>query len=232
MPDIRINALNGKEFGAYTALPKGGHGPGLIVIQEIFGVNAVMRQICDDFAAKGFLAVCPDLYWRQEPDVQLTDKTASEWEHALALCNAFDAEAGTRDLLATLAHIRRMPGCGGKVGAIGYCLGGKLAFLMATRSDADCTISYYGVGLESLLNEWHDIRLPLMMHMGEADEFATAPGREKILGTVARNPVVTAHTYPGAKHAFARPGGQNYHPEAAALANKRTEEFLTQHLLA
>ena len=86
-------------------------------------------------ATKGYLALCPDLFWRQQPDIQLTDKSPAEWDRAFELYKGFDVEAGVRDLLATLAHLRSMPGCSGKVGAVGYCLGGKLAYLMAARSD-------------------------------------------------------------------------------------------------
>src|ERR1700733_9211854 len=165
MPDIKIKSLEGKEFGAYCAVPKNGNGPGLIVIQEIFGVNAAMRQICDGFAAKGYVAVCPDLFWRQQPGIQITDKTPAEWDRAMELYKNFDAEAGVRDLLSTLAHVRGMKGCSGKVGSVGYCLGGRLSFLMATRSDVDAAVSYYGVGLDQLLDEVHDIRMPVLLHI-------------------------------------------------------------------
>src|SRR6201996_6579398 len=179
MPDVKIPSLHGKEFGAYCAMPASGSGPGLIVIQEIFGVNAGMRKICDDFASKGYIAVCPDLFWRQQPGVQLTDKTPAEWERAFELYKGFDVEAGVRDLLATLAHIRAMKGCSGKVGAVGYCLGGKLAYLMAARSDVDATVSYYGVGLDKMLDEIHDIRMPLMLHIAALDSYCPPPVRQK-----------------------------------------------------
>lgn len=230
MPDITIKSLDGKEFGAYCAMPKGNNGAGLLVIQEIFGVNAAMRAICDDFAAKGYVAVCPDLFWRQEPGVQITDQTAAEWDRAFALYKAFDVEAGLRDLLAALAHLRRMPGCNGKVGTVGYCLGGKLAYMMAARSDVDAAVGYYGVGLETMLDEVHDIRMPLMLHIAELDKFCAPDIRAKILRSVARNPKIVAHTYPNADHAFARPNGQNYNEAAATLANQRTADFLAWHL--
>src|SRR5262249_42138677 len=124
-----------------------------------------MRGMCDDFAKKGYIAVCPDLFWRQQPGVQLTDKSPAEWDRAFELYKAFDVEAGVRDLLAALAHVRNIKGCSGKVGAVGYCLGGKLAYLMAARSDADATVSYYGVGLDEMLGEIYDIRAPLLLHI-------------------------------------------------------------------
>lgn len=234
MTDITIKALNGQSFGAYCAAPKSAngaksHGSGIIVIQEIFGVNATMRGICDDLAARGYLAVCPDLFWRQQAGVQLTDKTPEEWQRAFELFSGFDVEGGVRDLLSTLAHVRRMPECGGKVGAVGFCLGGKLAWLMASRSDVDCAVGYYGVGLEGMLHETHDIRMPLMLHIAELDEYAPPEAQKKILSGVARNHAITTHTYQ-AGHAFAREGGKNYDQTAADLANKRTLEFFAKNL--
>jgi len=230
MPDVKIKSLDDREFGGYFAAPSNKHGPGIVVIQEIFGVNAAMRQICDDLASKGYLAVCPDLFWRQQPGVQLTDKTPAEWERAFELYKGFDVEAGVRDLLSTLAHVRSMPGCSGKVGAIGYCLGGKLAYLMASRSDVDAAVSYYGVGLEELTDEIHDIRMPFMMHVAGADKFSTPQTRDKLLSAVKKNHIITNFVYENMNHAFARPNGQDYNAEAAELANKRTIDFFAKHL--
>lgn len=230
MPDITIKSLEGKDFSAYCAMPPSGKGPGLIVIQEIFGVNAGMRQICDRFASLGYIAVCPDLFWRQQPGIQITDKTPAEWDRAMELFKGFNVEAGVRDLLSTLAHMRKMNGNSGKVGAVGYCLGGKMAWLMAARSDVDATVGYYGVGLDQMLDEVHEIRAPLMLHMAALDSYAPPPVREKILKAIARNPVISAHIYEGADHAFARPNGVNYNAEAATLANQRTEAFFAEYL--
>ena len=125
MPDMKIKSLEEKEFGGYYAAPASNRGAGVLVIQEIFGVNAAMRRICDDYAAKGYLALCPDLFWRQQPGVQLTDKTEQEWNRAFELYKNFDVEAGLRDLLSSLAHLRSMPGCNGKVGSVDFCSGGQ-----------------------------------------------------------------------------------------------------------
>lgn len=230
MPDITISSFDGKSFGGYCAMPASGSGPGMIVIQEIFGVNANMRKICDDFAAKGYIAICPDLFWRQQAGIQLTDKTPAEWDRAMELYNGFDAEAGTRDLLSTLGHIRTMKGCSGKIGCVGYCLGGKMAYLMATRSDVDATVSYYGVGLDKMLDEVRDIRMPLILHIAALDKYAPEPVRQKIIKSVSRNPVIKVYVYEGADHAFARINGQNYNKEAADLANERTDKFFAEYL--
>jgi carboxymethylenebutenolidase len=230
MPDIEIRTLEGKTFGAYCAMPKSNQGPGLIVIQEIFGVNANMRKICDDYAAKGYVAVCPDLFWRQKPGVQITDKTPAEWDQAMELYKGFDVEAGVRDLLSTLAHVRGMPGCSGKVGAVGFCLGGKLAFLMATRSDVDASSCYYGVELDKYISEVPDIRMPTLIHIAELDSYCPEAVRQRLLKAFSKNPAVSAYVYEGADHAFARIGGQHYNEAAAKLAHERTATLFERYL--
>ena len=230
MADITIKSLEGKSFGGYCALPTGGRGPGLIVIQEIFGVNSAMRELCDAYASKGYIAICPDLFWRLQPGIQLNPKEPAEMDAAMDLFKQFDAEAAMRDLLSTLGHIRAMPACAGKVGAVGYCLGGKLAFLMAARSDVEAAVSYYGVGLDQLLDEVHDIRMPLIVDIAGLDSHVPPPVRDKIVAALARNPAITAYVYPEADHGFARPHGRTYNAAAAELANQRTDAFFAKNL--
>ncbi|WP_454018210.1 dienelactone hydrolase family protein [Azospirillum sp. Marseille-Q6669] len=231
MTDISIPAGDGGSFSAYVAKPAGGGpAPGLVVIQEIFGVNQVMRDLCDGFAAQGWLVVCPDLFWRQEPGVQITDKTQEEWNRAFALMNGMDQDKAVDDLKATLAWLRRNTDCTGKAGSVGYCLGGRLAFMMAARSDPDANVSYYGVGLDGLTGEAASIAKPLLMHIAEKDQFVPAEARDKVLAAVKDNPNVTAHVYPGVDHAFARAGGAHFDAQAAELANGRTAAFFKQHL--
>lgn len=230
MTDIQIPSLDGQNFAAYLARPALSTAPAIIVIQEIFGVNAVMRKICDDLAAAGYLALCPDLFWRQERGIQLTDQTDAEWQVASQLHDGFNVELGLSDLIATLAYARKMPGCNGAVGTVGYCLGGKLAFLFVARSDLDCAVSYYGVGLESCLGEVADIRRPLLLHIAGQDKFVTPEAREKITRSVGRNPAIKTELYVSAAHAFARPGGKHFDPVAALLANERTADFFAAHL--
>ena len=231
MTDISIPAGDGGSFSAYVAKPaRGGPAPGLVVIQEIFGVNQVMRDLCDGFAAQGWLAVCPDLFWRQQPGIQITDKTQEEWSRAFALMNGMDQDKAVEDLKATLAWLRGNPGCTGKAGSVGYCLGGRLAFMMAARSDSDANVSYYGVGLDGLTGEAPNITKPLLMHIAEKDQFVPPEARAKVLAAVKGNPNVTAHVYPGMDHAFARTGGAHFDAQAAALANGRTAAFFKRHL--
>ena len=230
MTDVTIDAADGGRFSAYLAKPASTPAPGIVVIQEIFGVNQVMRELCDGFAAQGYLAVCPDLFWRQEPGVQLTDKSQDEWNRAFVLMNGMDQDKAVEDLKATLGWLRQQPECSGKAGTVGYCLGGRLAFMMATRSAADANVSYYGVGLDSLLGELDGITKPLLMHVAEQDKFVPPEAREKIVAAVPRNPRVTLHVYPGVNHAFARVGGEHWDKNAADLANQRTAAFFKQQL--
>ena len=230
MSEVMIDAADGGRFSAYVAKPKVTPAGGLVVIQEIFGVNAVMREQCDWYASQGFLAVCPDLFWRQQPGVQLTDKTEAEWNKAFALMNGMDQDKAVEDLKAALAWVRGQDGCTGKAGSVGYCLGGRLAFMMATRSDADANVGYYGVGLEGLLGEAGKISKPLLLHIAENDKFSSPDKRDAVVAGVKDNRWVTAKVYPGMDHAFARPGGEHYDQDAADEANRLTVEFFRTHL--
>ena len=228
--DIVIERGGGESFGAYLATPEGGAGAGVLVLQEIFGVNAVMRAICDGYAAKGYLALCPDLFWRQEPGIQITDQGEAEWARAFELYQGFDEARGVEDAMAALDNLRAQPGCSGKAGATGYCLGGKLAYLMATRSTVDCSAGYYGVGIEAALNEAGNISRPLMLHLAENDQFVPPEAQGQVKDALSANTLVTIHSYPGRDHAFARVGGEHYDADDAALANSRTAAFFEEHL--
>ncbi len=177
-------------FAAYLATPDAANarGTAIVVIQEIFGINADMRETCDNFAREGFVAICPDLYWRQEPNVELTDKTEAEWKRALALYNGFNVDKGVADIDATIQAVRQQPGVTGGVGTVGYCLGGLLAYLTATRTGADAAVSYYGVGMDKHLDEASRIAKPLLMHIAEEDEFVPAEARAKIIEALEDSP--------------------------------------------
>ncbi len=229
MPDIVIEGPDGG-FAAYLALPGKIPAPGIVVAQEIFGVNQVMRDVCDWLAGAGYLACCPDIFWRIEPGIQITDKTDAEWKRAFELFGLFDVDKGIDDLKATLASLRSHEACSGKAGAIGYCLGGKLAYLMATRSDADASVGYYGVGLAELLDEAPAIKTPLMLHVAAKDQFVPPEAQQKVASALSNNAHVTLHDYASQDHAFARVGGKHYDKAAADLANKRTLDFFKEHL--
>jgi carboxymethylenebutenolidase len=229
MPDITIEGPDGA-FGAYLAVPAATPAPGIVVAQEIFGVNQVMRDICDWLAGEGYLACCPDIFWRIEPGIQLTDKTEAEWARAFELFGLFDVDKGIEDLAAALAHLRGRDECSGQAGSVGYCLGGKLAFLMATRTDADCSVSYYGVGLDELLGEAGNISRPLLMHVASKDQFVPPEAQEKIKAGLSGHPQVSLQVYEGQDHAFARVGGEHYDAGAANLANGRSLDLFRRCL--
>ena len=229
MTMITIDTGDGK-MNAYVVTPPGGTGPALVVIQEIFGVNQVMRDLTDGFAAQGFVAICPDLFWRIEPGIDITDQTKAEWDRAFQLFQAFDVEKGVNDIAHTIVAARRQSGSTGKVGAVGYCLGGKLAYLTATRTDIDVAVGYYGVGLDELLGEAASIRKPLMLHIPNKDGFVPPAAQRKVHDVLDSAPLVTLHDYPNDDHAFARRGGQHYNEPSADQANARTLAFFKQHL--
>lgn len=232
MPDIQIDSLDGALIPAYAAYPSSGNGPGLILIHEVFGLNPVMRALCDNYAARGYIAVCPDLFWRQNGGNATNSLSEADWEIAAKHYKSFDIEAGIRDLLACLAAVRKTAGCSGKVGTIGYCLGSRLAFLMAARSDVDCAVSFYGVGLDSMLDEVHDIRSPYLLHIGEQDKLVPLPTQKKISSLLSRNASIQVCVYAHADHGFARVGGAKFLASAADEANKKTNAFLEENLLA
>lgn len=228
MADLTVTATDGSgAFSAYCAMPESGSGPGIVVLQEIFGVNHFMREVCDHFASEGYIAVCPDLFWRIEPGVELTDKSQAEWDRAFELMNAFlpQFEAGVADIQATITAVRGLEGCTGKVGAVGYCLGGSLAYATACQTDVDAASGYYPVQIEDSLDYAQYIKNPLILHIAELDGFCPPEAQEKIKAGLGDNANVTLYSYPDVDHAFARTGGDNFNEAAATAANSRTAEL-------
>lgn len=231
MPNVTIQATdNSGAFSAYVAEPA--HKPAgvVVLIQEIFGVNQAMRDTAAAVADMDFIAVCPDLFWRIEPNIDLSDKTEAEWKRAFELFNKFDQATGIEDLKATVAFARNMPGSNGRVGTMGYCLGGRLAMMMAEQSDADVNVSYYGVGLDALLGDLDRIHAPLVLHIADQDEFFPPEGRAKVVAATKSHPHIATYTYPHANHAFARVGGVHWNGRAATIANGRSAEALARAL--
>ena len=225
-----ITAFDGGAFDAYLALPSSQRGPGIVLLQEIFGVNQDMRAIADWYAARGFVVLCPDLFWRQEPGIQLTDQTDAEWARAFELYKGLDEAKAVDDAGAALEFLRRHPACTGKVGAVGFCLGGKLAYLLAVRQSLDCSVGYYGVGIENALDEIANLRGALMLHIAQQDQYCSPAAQAAIHAALDAQANITLHDYAGQDHAFARVGGAHYNAGAAELANLRTLEFFTRHL--
>lgn len=230
MSMISITAHDGGSFQAYIARPENTPAPVVIVIQEIFGINQELRDKCHELAAQGYIAVCPDLFWRIEPGIELVDSVPEQLQRAFDLYGQFDVKNGIADLKSTLDQVRKLDGSNGKVGCTGYCLGGKLAFMMATHSDIDASVSYYGVAIETMLDDSANIKAPLLMHIAENDQFVPPEAQAQIKGVLSDNPHVEIHSYPGADHAFARGNGMHYNEAAATLANGRTKTFLKDAL--
>jgi carboxymethylenebutenolidase len=231
MATIKITATDGSgSFDAYLAEPKNKPAGAVVLIQEIFGVNQSMRETAEQIADLGFFVVVPDLFWRIEPNVDITDKSKAEWDKAFALLNAFDAAKGIEDLKATLAAARKLPGSNGRAGTMGYCLGGRLAFMMAEQSDADINVSYYGIGLDALLGDIGKVMKPLVVHIADEDGFFPAEGRAKVVEAAKAHPHMTTYVYPKADHAFARVGGTHWDGRSAVIANGRSAEALVAAL--
>jgi carboxymethylenebutenolidase len=224
---VQVSVPDG-QFKAYVARPAAPAKGAVVVIQEIFGVNEGIRGKADWLAKEGFLAIAPDLFWRLEPGVELTDKTEKEWARAFELMNAFKADTGVPDIQATIAKAREMGAA--KVGAVGYCLGGLLAYLTACRTDSDASVGYYGVAIDTMLGEAANITKPLMLHIAAKDQFVKPDAQAKIIDGLKNNPHVTTHVYAEQDHAFTRVGGAHYDAAAAKIADDRTVAFFKQAL--
>jgi carboxymethylenebutenolidase len=230
MASVTVKATDGiGSFAAYLVEPKAKPAGVVVLIQEIFGVNQAMRDIAAWVADIGFIAVCPDLFWRIEPGIDITDKTDAEWKRAFELFQTFDQVKGIEDLKATVAAARTLPGANGKVGTMGYCLGGRLAFMMAEQSDADINVSYYGVGLDGLLGDLGKLTKPLIVHIADRDAFFPAEGRAKVAVAAKGHTQVACYNY-DADHAFARVNGIHWDGRCATIANGRSAQALAKAL--
>ena len=227
---VTIATLPGDaKFDAYVARPAETPKAAILVIQEIFGVNAGIRRKCDKLAEEGYLAVAPDLFWRLEPRVELDPDVEPEFQRALDLMGKFDQDQGIRDIEATIHHIRREEGVA-KVGCVGYCLGGRLAYMTAARTDVNASVGYYGVGIDGLLNEKHAIAHPLLLHVPTEDGFVDKNTQKAMHEGLDDHPKVTLYDYEGLDHGFATEFGKRRNEEAANLADSRTAAFFAEHL--
>ena len=226
----RISTLDGDgAFDCYLARPAGPPTAAIVVIQEIFGVNAGIRRKCDKLAAEGYLALAPDLFCRLQPNVELDPDVEDEFKTALELMGRFDQDEGVRDIEATIRYARNSEGCA-KVGVVGYCLGGRLAFMTAARTDGDASVGYYAVGIDNLLREKHAIANPLMLHIPTGDHFVGPEAQKAMHEGLDDHPKVTLCDYPGLDHGFATEIGQRRDEDGARLADGRTSEFFAKHL--
>lgn len=231
MPRVQVETLDGtSSFDAYLAEPREKPRAAIVVIQEIFGVNPGIRQKCDKWAEAGYLAMAPDLFWRLEPGVELDPDVEPEFKQALELMGKFDQDQGVRDIEATIRAARARLGTGGKAGCVGYCLGGRLAFMTSARTDVDASVGYYAVGLDNILDEAQAIQRPLMLHIAGEDGFVPTETQRKMHEALGGHPRVTLHDYPGEDHGFAAETGKRRSEGAAALSDSRTSLFFAQHI--
>ena len=225
-----IDTLDGESgFNCYVAEPEGTAKAAIVVIQEIFGINAGIRRKADKLAEAGYLALAPDLFWQLERGIELDPDIEGEMQQALDLMQKFDQDQGVRDIEATIKYARTEFGAE-KVGAVGYCLGGRLAYMTAARTDSDATVGYYAVGVDELLGEKDAIANPLMLHIPKEDGFVDKATQQKMHEGLDDHPKVTLHDYPGMDHGFATEFGERRDEENAAKADSRTMEFFAQHL--
>lgn len=227
---VRIAGFEGDaDFPAYVARPAGEPKATIIVIQEIFGVNAGIRGKADHWANLGYLAVAPDVFWRQQEGIELDADVPEQFQQALGFMQGHDFAAGIRDVEATIRWVRREAGVP-KVGLVGYCMGGMIAYQAAARTDIDATVGYYGVGIAGMLNESHAIAKPLMLHVPTADHFVPPADQQAMHEGLDPNPHVTLHDYEGLDHGFAAEMGLRRNEEGARLADSRTEAFFAENL--
>ena len=218
------------DFAAYVAYPDADKAPAVVVLHEVFGVNEDIRLTCQALAAQGFIDIAPDLFWRQEPGVDLSVTSEADWKKGLGLYMAYDRDAGVSDIEATIAAARELPRSTGKVAVMGYCLGGLMTFLTAARSKVDAAVAFHGGDTEKYLGEAASVSAPFLMHLAGADEFITPEAQAQIKEAFAGKPNVTIYTYEGCHHAFSRHGGAHYDAAAAKSANDRTWAFLKEKL--
>ena len=220
-----IAAGDGRAFSAYLSVPPQPNGHAVIILQEIFGVTDTIRALTDRYAAEGYLALAPDLFWRMEPGVELPHDKAGV-ARAFGYLERFDELAGIEDIGRTVAHVRAMPGFAGKVAVLGLCLGGKLAYRAAAKLDIDAAVTFYGVGVEAHLEEAASLTSPLMLHYGGRDRYAPPDAVDRIQAALPPAPRAVLHRYPQADHGFyTRGAGAD-----ADTAHARTQQFLQDAL--
>ncbi|MBK6707611.1 MAG: dienelactone hydrolase family protein [Sphingomonadales bacterium] len=221
------------QFGAYVARPAGEAKAAIIVIPEIFGVNPGIRQKCDKWAEVGYLAVAIDIFWRFAPGVELDPDVEAQLQEAFGYFGQYEPNDGVKDIEAAIHAIRRgevgAPAVQ-KVGCVGYCLGGRLAYMAAARTDVDASVGYYGVMIDTMLNESHAIANPLMLHIPTADHLVGPEAQAAIHAELDQHPKVVLHDYQGLDHGFAAEMGNRRDEAGANLADSRTVAFFREHL--
>jgi carboxymethylenebutenolidase len=229
---VTLQVENDLSFKAYVARPDQPNGATIVVLQEIFGVNANMRTVADDLAAIGFVAIVPDLFWRQDPGVQLDPMSDGDRTRATELMKGLDMALAVQDALTAARYVRGLQGTNGSTGAVGYCLGGKLAYLLSMQPGVDAAVSYYGVAIQGALSLIADVRCPVLLHVAENDHLCPPEAQDAIARAAGRHADrVELMRYPGVGHAFARRGSPSYVQASADVANQATRDFLIAKLI-
>ncbi len=217
---IKITASDGGQFEAYYALPEAGSGPVIVLLQEIFGINAEMREVADLYASEGYVVVVPDLFHQFAPNIEL-GYSEDDHKKAYDYYQRFDVARAVRDIRSTVEAARTLPESNGKVGALGFCLGGKLAYLAAAECGVDCAVGYYGVAIQDSLDLAHKITCPLALHFGSTDPLNPPEAVEQIKAALGAMPNVKLYVYDNVGHAFNR-SGPTFVKTAAMQAHTRS----------
>jgi len=225
---IDIRADDGV-FQGYLALPRGGKGPGIVLLQEIFGVNAHIRSLADQYAADGYVVLAPDLFWRNEPHIELGYED-DDWSAAVKLMQATDLTQARRDIAQAAKALRALPGVNGKIASIGYCFGGLLSYCAGADGVVDAAAAYYGGGIQHHLDLAGQVKLPLQMHFGAEDSHIPAAAVQQIAERFEDDSNVEIHVYPQAEHGFNCSHRASYHQRSAAQAHGNTLIFLGENL--
>jgi carboxymethylenebutenolidase len=227
---VTITVQDGKSMQCYVSKPAKENAPSIVVVQEIFGVTDWLKSYADSLAAKGYMVLVPDLFFRLEPGLKLDDNNQEQLQKAFKLYGEFNQDQGVEDLKDVVKYARTLDGTNGKVGVTGFCLGGLMTYFMASRSDVDCAAAYYGGGIDQHLDEAKNIKQVFMLHLAENDQFINKEAQTKIIASLDKDCDSHVFVYPGVDHAFCRVGGGNYFERAAKTANERTDDFFARHL--
>ncbi|HYB08198.1 MAG TPA: dienelactone hydrolase family protein [Alphaproteobacteria bacterium] len=222
---VTVAANDGGSFKAYLAMPNEGSGPGIVLLHEIYGVNRCIRDVADRYAEEGYIVLAPDLFWRLAPGIEL-GATEPDRQKALEYYSKFSLDRAVDDIDATVSALRALPECTGRVGALGFCLGGLLSYLAAARIGVDAAVAYYGVGIEKFLGDAAAIECPMVLHFGEKDSHNPPQAVDAIRRALEERPAVDIYVYADADHGFARPGGPYFHKPSAMMAHSRSIALL------
>jgi carboxymethylenebutenolidase len=230
MTTLTIPSHDGQSFGAYMALPPKGVGPGIILIQEIWGVNAHIRAVADQYAQDGYVVLAPDMFWRQKPGVDL-QYTPADTQLAYQYMNKLDGAHAVLDLQATTKALRGRAEVQGQIASIGFCMGGRLSYALAATGAVDAAVCYYGGGIQNNLGLASAISVPMLFHYAALDDHIPPTAVAAVQDAFSGHRDAQFHVYPDVGHGFNCWGRPMYNQRAAALARGRTLQWLAERLI-